>query len=74
SSLLGNLDGAAAMRRRVQAARSVPDRELLCRFPLWVVPTYPGDEQLFASPGFRSWLPADLPLVEATLGEVMELG
>ncbi len=72
SSLLGNLDGAAERRRRVQAARRVPDRELLARFPLWLVPTYPGDEALFASTGFRSWLPDDLPLVEAKLTEVME--
>jgi hypothetical protein len=74
SSLLGNLDDAARRRRNVQAARRVPDRELLRRFPLWVVPTYPGDEALFGSPGFRSWLPAELPLVEATLAEVMDLG
>jgi GT2 family glycosyltransferase len=74
SSLLGNLDAAARARRRVQAARRVPDREILARFPLWVVPTYPGDEQLFASAGFRSWLPAEVPLVEATLAEVMDRG
>ena len=72
SSLLGNLDGAAARRVHAQAARRVPDREILARFPLWVVPTYPGDETLFASAGFRSWLPAGVPIVEATLAEVME--
>jgi len=72
SSLLGNLDGAAERRARTQAMRRVPDRDILARFPLWVVPTYPGDEALFASPGFRSWLPADVPIVEATLAEVME--
>jgi GT2 family glycosyltransferase len=74
SSLLGDLDGAAKRRVRAQAARRVPDREILARFPLWVVPTYPGDEALFASPGFRSWLPADVPIIEATLAEVMEWG
>jgi len=37
------------------------------------VPTYPGDESLFASSGFRALLPDGLPLVEAALGEVMEL-
>jgi len=74
SSLLGDLDGAAERRARVQAGRKVPDREILARFPLWVVPTYPGDETLFASPGFRSWLPSDVPLVEAKLSEVMEWG
>jgi hypothetical protein len=71
SSLLGGLDGAAERRRQVQSARRIPDRELLARFPLWVVPTYPGDEELFASLGFRSWLPADLPFVEAALTDVM---
>ena len=50
----------------------MPDREILARFPLWVVPTYPGDDALFASPGFRSWLPTDVPLVEAKLSDVME--
>ena len=73
SSLLGRLDEAAAQRRAVQAARRRPDRELLTRFPLWLVPTYPGDEALFASPGFRAWLPPDLPLVEARLADVIEL-
>ena len=72
SSLVGNLDGAAERRARTQAARKVPDREILARFPLWVVPTYPGDDALFASPGFRSWLPTDVPLVEAKLSDVME--
>jgi GT2 family glycosyltransferase len=72
SSLLGRLDEAAERRRLVQAARRRPDRELLARFPLWLVPTYPGDEALFASPGFRAWLPPDLPLVEARPDEVME--
>jgi GT2 family glycosyltransferase len=74
SSLLGGLGDAALRRREVQAARRVPDRELLARFPPWLVPTYPGDEALFSSPGFRAWLPADLPLSEATLVEVMEPG
>ncbi len=70
--LLRHLDLAAEKRRAVQAHRRVPDAEILARFPPWLVPTYPGDEALFASPGFRSWLPEELPLVEATLGEVME--
>jgi GT2 family glycosyltransferase len=74
SSLLGGLDGAAERRRVVQSARRRSDRELLARFPLWLVPTYPGDEALFASPGFRAWLPPDLPLVEARLADVIELG
>jgi hypothetical protein len=69
--VLRHLDAAAAKRRAVQARRKVPDREILARFPPYLVPTYPGDEALFASPGFRSWLPGELPLIESTLGEVM---
>jgi GT2 family glycosyltransferase len=71
--LLAHLDGAAAKRRAVQARRVVPDREILARFPPYLVPTYPGDERLFASDGFRAWLPDDLPLVESTLEELMDV-
>jgi hypothetical protein len=71
ASLVGGLDGAAERRQQAQARRRVPDRELFAQFPPWLVPTYPGDEALFAAPGFRALLPADVPLVEATLAEVM---
>ncbi len=74
SYLLGHLDAAAAKRRGIQARRRRPDREIFERFPLLVVPTYPGDEKLFAGEGFRSLLGADLPLEHKRLGEVMELG
>ena len=74
SYLLGHLDELAEKRRVVQARRRVPDREILARFPPWLVPTYPGDAELFASPGFRAWLPAEPRLVEARLDEVMEVG
>ena len=60
-------------RSRVQARRRVPDREIFARFPPYLVPTYPGDAHLFAGPGFRTWLPDDLPLVESTLEELMEI-
>jgi GT2 family glycosyltransferase len=73
SYLLGHLDGAAARRAAVQARRRRPDREILARFPPYLVPTYPGDAELFASPGFAAWLPAELPLVRAELGEIMEM-
>lgn len=72
--LLRHLDAAAEGRTRIQARRRRPDREIFERFPLYLVPTYPGDRELFSSPGFRSWLPADLPLVEETLEGLMELG
>jgi hypothetical protein len=72
--LLGNLDGAAESRAQVQRRRRRPDREIFERFPLYLVPTYPGDEALFASPGFEAWLPRGLPLVRTRLAEVMEMG
>ena len=72
SLFLRALDGGAARRVAVQARRRRPDHELFARFPLYLVPTYPGDARWFASPGFASLLPADLPLVRATLGDVME--
>jgi len=73
SWLLGNLDRAAVQRQAVQARRKRSDREIFERFPLYLVPTYPGDHALFASPGFQAWLPDDLPLVRKTLGEIMEM-
>jgi GT2 family glycosyltransferase len=71
--VLGNLDGAAERRAAIQSRRRRSDREIFERFPLYVVPTYPGDEHLFASPGFEAWLPADLPLVRSELGKIMEM-
>ena len=72
--LLGHLDAAAERRAVIQRRRRRSDREIFERFPLYVVPTYPGDEPLFASPGFEAWLPKDLPLVRCKLDEVMEMG
>ena len=71
--LLGHLDRAAAERRRLQARRVRSDREIFERFPLALVPTYPGDERLFSSEAFRAWLPEELPFDEHRLGEIMEL-
>ncbi len=70
--LLGHLDAAAGRRRTVQARRRLSDREYFARFPPYLVPTYPGDEELFASPGFRAWLPDEPELVSASLDEIME--
>jgi GT2 family glycosyltransferase len=72
SWLLGNMDAAAARRAAVQARRKRPDAEIFARFPLYLVPTYPGDYALFNSPGFQAWLPTDLPLVRRELAEIME--
>lgn len=71
SGILGNLDRLAVKRRQVQALRRVDDSELLREFPLWVVPTYPGDEAFFASPGFDALLPAALELKRARLEDLM---
>jgi GT2 family glycosyltransferase len=74
TQLLGNLDRAAAERRRVQSRRRRSDREIFERFPLYVVPTYPGDERLFGSPAFAEFLGAgDLPVVRAGLEELMRI-
>jgi GT2 family glycosyltransferase len=73
SYLLSHLEDAAAARQAVQRRRRRSDRDILARFPLYLVPTYPGDEALFASAGFTAWLPQDLPLLRRTLAEVMEL-
>lgn len=72
SLFLRALDESAARRLVVQSRRRRSDRELFERFPLYLVPTYPGDTRLFASSGFASFLPPDLPLVRASLGEIME--
>ncbi len=72
--LTGHLDGAAVTRASVQGRRKRPDREIFERFPAYLVPTYPGDRELFASSGFQAWLPEDLPLRRAELGEIMEMG
>ncbi|HYQ82698.1 MAG TPA: hypothetical protein VEP28_01535, partial [Rubrobacter sp.] len=74
SWLLGNLDRAAVQRELIQKRRKRSDREIFERFPLYVVPTYPGDHALFDSPGFQAWLPSDLPLERKTLQEVMDWG
>lgn len=71
SGILGGLDRLALKRAQVQALRRVPERVLLEQFPLWIVPTYPGDEAFFASPGFAALLPPDLPLRRARLDQLM---
>jgi len=70
--LLGHLDSAAESRAAVQRRRKRCDQEIFERFPVYLVPTYPGDTALFASPGFNAWLPADLPVNRAEMGEIMD--
>lgn len=71
SHLWSHLDDAAESRRAVQARRRRSDRDIFERFPLHLVPTYPGDEVLFESAAFRSWLPEGVPIVRHGLDEVM---
>lgn len=72
--LLDHLEAAADKRRAAQARRRVSDLDYLRRFPPYLVPTYPGDEKLFAGPGFAAWLPDEPELVRARLDEIMETG
>jgi hypothetical protein len=53
----------------VQEGRRRPDAEIFRRFPLRIVPTYPGDERL-DSDFFREFLSGAPPLVRATLAEI----
>lgn len=73
SSIIRGLDGAVERRRRIQARRRRSDAEIFERFPLYLVPTYPGDEQLFESVGFESLWPEEVMLVRRSLEEVMEV-
>jgi hypothetical protein len=67
------LDTHAARREEVQSRRRISDRELFDRFPLYVVPTYPGDEKLFRSRVFWELLPRDIPVEHRDLSQVMEV-
>ncbi len=62
----------AEKRERVQRTRTRPDAEIFARFPLHVIPTYPGDDALMSSALFRALLP-ELPRVEKKLAEIMRL-
>ena len=59
----------AGKRALVQARRRRPDREIFEKFPLRIVPTYPGDER-FDSDFFRAFLAGAPPLRGASLAEI----
>jgi GT2 family glycosyltransferase len=61
----------AKKRREVQAGRRRADRDILAKFPLRLVPTYPGDER-FDSAFFEPFLQLAPPLVRTTLREIFE--
>ena len=58
-------------RRENERLRTVPTRVLFARFPPVIVPTYPGDEELFSSDAFASLLPPGLELPRLALSTVM---
>jgi GT2 family glycosyltransferase len=66
-------DSLAARRRAVQERRRRSDAEIFAKFPLRIVPTYPGDAQ-FDSEFFGHWLTRAPRLVRASLSEIFEAG
>ncbi|MEO8430517.1 MAG: glycosyltransferase [Acidobacteriota bacterium] len=64
-----NQDALAAKRRAVQARRKRADSEIFARFPLRLVPTYPGDER-FDGPYFQELLGRSPELVRSSLTEI----
>jgi hypothetical protein len=64
-----NQESLAAKRREVQSRRSRSDAEIFSKFPLRLVPTYPGDER-FDSDFFREFLARAPELVRTTLEEI----
>ncbi|MEA2240183.1 MAG: hypothetical protein QOC81_4907 [Thermoanaerobaculia bacterium] len=67
---MAHVDRIAEKRTAVQRMRKRSDREIFERFPLQIVPTYPGDESLMSSALFRMLRPS-LPAVERTLSDIM---
>jgi GT2 family glycosyltransferase len=59
----------AEKRRAVQATRRRSDAEIFRKFPLRLVPTYPGDEG-FDGDFFREFLATAPPLVRSSLAEI----
>lgn len=64
-----NQESLAAKRKAVQSRRRRSDAEIFSRFPLRLVPTYPGDER-FDSDFFREFLARAPELVRTTLDEI----
>lgn len=62
-------ESLAAKRRAVQSKRRRPDSEIFAKFPLRLVPTYPGDER-FDSEFFREFLASAPRLLRTTLEEI----
>ena len=71
--IVNHADRIAHKRSIVQRMRRRSDQEIFQRFPLHLVPTYPGDEALMSSALFRLLRPP-LPSVEKNLGDIMRIG
>ena len=65
------LDASEARRVELARRRTVPDREIIARFPRLVVPTYPGDDTWFASDAFAGLLPEGWPVERRRLDEIL---
>jgi GT2 family glycosyltransferase len=65
------LEGTENRRTELQARRTVPDREIMARFPRLVVPTYAGDEAWFASETFNSLVPDGWPIEHCNLEKII---
>lgn len=70
-AIFRELESITERRARVQRERVRSDREIFERFPLAIVPTYPGDETLFASTLFQALRPA-MRHETKTLDELMQ--
>ena len=68
--IMQHAEGIAAKRATVQKSRTRPDGEIFARFPLHIVPTYPGDDALMGGALFRELLPP-LEAVTKTLSDIM---
>jgi len=68
--ILQNQERIAIKRKTVQARRKRPDAEIFARFPLQIVPTYPGDDALMNGALFRMLRP-QLPSVDRKLSDII---
>ncbi len=68
--IMQHADRIAAKRAAVQKSRKRSDGEIFQRFPLHIVPTYPGDDALMRGALFRELLPS-LDAVTKTLSDIM---
>jgi GT2 family glycosyltransferase len=65
----GHQESLAEKRRLVQSKRRRSDAEIFAKFPLRLVPTYPGDDR-FDGPYFRELLSRAPSLVRTSLAEI----